>query len=66
MFPYMARVSLVRYFTWSYFHESIVLDKYRVTGEIPMDDGRWTWMQVTEKQTTTFVFFSFSDVGGAF
>lgn len=37
-------------FTWSYFHEAIVLNKYGITGEVPMDDGWYTGVQVTGKR----------------
>lgn len=38
-------------FTWSYFDEPIVLNKYGITGEIAVDDWRRTGMQVTGKKT---------------
>lgn len=37
--------------TWSDFDEPVVLYKYGITGQIAVDDGRWTGMQVTVKKT---------------
>lgn len=36
--------------TWSNFDEAIVLYKNRITGEIAVDDGRWTGMQIAGKK----------------
>lgn len=33
--------------TWANFDEAIVLDEDGVTGEVAMNDGRFTWVQVT-------------------
>lgn len=37
-------------FTWSDFHEPIVLYKYGIAREVAMDDGWWARMQVTGKR----------------
>lgn len=33
-------------YTWANLDEAVVLDKDGVTGEVTMDDGRFTWVQV--------------------